>query len=111
MCYHTERAALSLQLSVQQHSGHGVELLPPLTDVTLDDHLQAILVHIDAFIEDSAMARIPQALRYEATRPDPEARYYLLSYRAEVLYYQGLFNEAMRDLDQCEALNPTPIWA
>lgn len=97
-------AALSMQLSAQQHSGHGVVLLPPLSDATLDGHLQAILLHMDAFSADSSMARIAQALAYEALRPDPEARYYLLSYRAEVLYYEGLFNEAMRDLDKCDAL-------
>lgn len=55
---------------------------------------------MDAFNEESAVARITQALRYEARHPDPEVRDYLLSYRAEVLHYQGLFNEARRDLDQ-----------
>lgn len=97
-------AGLSMQLSAQQHSGQGVELLPRLSDAVLDGHLKAILLHMDAFSADSSMARIGRALAYEATHPIPEARYYLLSYRAEVLYYEGLFNEAMRDLDKCDAL-------
>lgn len=97
-------AGLSLPLSAQQHSGAGVERLPPLSDAVLDGHLQSILLHMDAFSADSSMARIGQAMAYEAAHPDPEARYYLLSYRAEVLYYEGLFNEAMRDLDVCDAL-------
>ncbi len=97
-------AGLSMQLSAQQHSGQGVVLLPPLSDAVLDGHLKAILMHMDAFSADSSMARIGQAMAYEAAHPDTEARYYLLSYRAEVLYYEGLFNEAMRDLDKCDAL-------
>ncbi|MCB0770241.1 MAG: hypothetical protein KDC00_07530 [Flavobacteriales bacterium] len=90
--------------AAQQHTGAGVERLPPLSDTVLDGHLRATLIHMDAFSADSSMARIGQALAYEASHPDPEARYYLLSYRAEVLYYEGLFNEAMRDLNICDGL-------
>jgi signal transduction histidine kinase len=47
---------------------------------------------------------IDEALHYIDKDKDLEEHYYLLSYRAEVLYYEGLFNEAMRDLDLCDGI-------
>ena len=95
---------LGTVVPAQQRPGQGVDHLPPLSNVVLDGHMQSILFHMDAFDAHSSMAGIGQALAYERLHPDPEAKYYLLSYRAEVLYYEGLFNEAMRDLNTCSAL-------
>ena len=50
------------------------------------------------------MREIGAALQYIDTEKDTEAHYYLLTFRAEVLYYEGLFHEGIRDLDQSEQL-------
>ncbi|MEZ4739734.1 MAG: tetratricopeptide repeat protein [Flavobacteriales bacterium] len=63
-----------------------------------------ILKHMDGFNADSSMHWISKALSHIQGTDQPEALYYLLSYRAEVLYYEGLFNEAMIDLDRCMPL-------
>ena len=88
----------------QQTLGRTIRQLPPLADTLLDGQVQAILLQMDAFHADSSMRLIGEALRHVGDPGDPEARCYLLAYRAEVLYYEGLFNEAMRDLDQAEQL-------
>jgi len=88
----------------QQTLGRTIRQLPPLADTLLDGQVQAILLQMDAFHADSSMRLIGEALRHVGDPGDAEARCYLLAYRAEVLYYEGLFNEAMRDLDQAEQL-------
>jgi signal transduction histidine kinase len=75
--------------------------LPPFEDTAMHARMQGILLHMDAFDADSSLELINDALPHAA---DPEERYYLLGYRAEVLYYEGLFNEAMRDLDASGAI-------
>lgn len=55
---------------------------------------------MDAFHDDTSIQYIGEALQLIDPQSDKEELYYLLSYRAEVLYYEGLFNEAMRDLDK-----------
>ncbi|MBK9420211.1 MAG: hypothetical protein IPN44_04065 [Flavobacteriales bacterium] len=78
--------------------------LPPFAQPGLDQRIQHILVQMDAFDGDSAMVLIGEALGAIDLDKDPEPRYYLLSYRAEVLYYQGFYNEAVRDLSVCADL-------
>lgn len=63
--------------------------------------MQKILYQMDAFCADSAIMFINSALQLVDDHKDLEEEYYLLSYRAEVLYYEGLFNEAINDLDKC----------
>lgn len=88
----------------QQTLGPTIEQLPPFEDSVLQQRMQGILLYMDAFHADSSMREISEALRYLGEAGDTEARCYLLAYRAEVLYYEGLFNEAMRDLDRAERL-------
>ncbi|MBK9176692.1 MAG: hypothetical protein IPM46_10245 [Flavobacteriales bacterium] len=66
--------------------------------------MQRILFQMDAFHGDSAIMLINDALGLVDRARDLEELHYLLCYRAEVLYYEGLFNEAMRDLDEGERL-------
>ncbi|MFZ1331045.1 MAG: hypothetical protein WAR83_02585, partial [Flavobacteriales bacterium] len=90
-------------LFAQKQNGNAGSFAAPFADAALDKQIAEILHQMDIFNGDSAMILIGNALaglNEEAT----EERYYLLSYRAEVLYYEGLFNEAMRDLDVAESL-------
>lgn len=73
---------------------------PPFADPVMDGIMRRILTHMDGFHADSSLHYIDQGLRHIAHRDLPEELYYLLTYRAEVLYYEGLFTEAMRDLDR-----------
>lgn len=93
---------LVLQGHGQQRLGRSIEQLPPFANGDLHGLMQHVLLQMDAFHADSSMKLINAALPLAGS--DPEALYYLLSYRAEVLYYEGLFNAAMRDLEQCEQL-------
>lgn len=117
MLYHPEQALKLLRwvlclcgawvlqpLSAQQRLGHGMRELPPFADTALHALMQRTLVHMDAFHGDSALALINRALVQVVPGEHPEEMHYLLAYRAEVLYYEGLFNEAMRDLDEAERL-------
>ncbi len=72
----------------------------PFSDPVMDGIMRRILKHMDGFHADSSLHFIDQGLRHIADRDLPEELYYLLTYRAEVLYYEGLFTEAMRDLDR-----------
>lgn len=89
-------------LRAQQRMGRTMQQLPPFSDPDLHRRMEDILLQMDAFHGDAALRSINEALVH--ARADEEARCYLLSYRAEVLYYDGLFNEAMRDLDDCGTL-------
>jgi signal transduction histidine kinase len=73
---------------------------PPFADASLDQILRKTLVHMDAFDADSSLLWINLGLRHIEGKDAPEELYYLLTYRAEVLYYEGLFTEAMQDLDR-----------
>jgi len=73
---------------------------PPFADPVMDGIMRRILKHMDGFHADSSLYIIDQGLRHIANKDLPEELYYLLTYRAEVLYYEGLFTEAMRDLDR-----------
>lgn len=85
----------------QQRIGDLMRRKPPLSDSAMHTRLQGILLQMDAFNADSSLRLINEALPFAT---DEEARYYLLSYRAEVLYYEGLFNQAMRDIDASSAI-------
>lgn len=85
----------------QTRVSRAMEERPPFADKVLDDILHRILVHMDAFHADSAMHWISLGMQHINGHEAPEERYYLLSYRAEVLYYEGLFTEGMQDLDEC----------
>jgi len=74
-----------------------------MTDPVYKGQMAAILHQMDIFNGDSAMALIGSFLS-TVEQDETEIRYFLLSYRAEVLYYEGLFNEAMRDLDRAEKI-------
>jgi signal transduction histidine kinase len=95
---------LPVHLSAQQRLGRTIEQLPPFEDPVLHGLIQQVLVHMDAFHADSSMRVIGQALQHIDPAKDREAYYYLLCYRAEVLYYEGLFHEGIGDLDHAEEL-------
>ena len=67
----------------QQRIGDLMRRKPPLSDSAMHTRLQGILLQMDAFNADSSLRLINEALPFAT---DAEARYYLLSYRAEVLY-------------------------
>jgi signal transduction histidine kinase len=73
----------------------------PFSDPAMDGMLRRILQHMDAFHADSSMHWIAKGLQHIGAREALEERYFLLSYRAEVLYYEGLFTEGMQDLEKC----------
>jgi signal transduction histidine kinase len=72
----------------------------PFADPVMDGIMRHILTQMDGFNADSSLFWIDRGLRHIAGTNSPEERYFLLTYRAEVLYYEGLFTEALRDLDQ-----------
>lgn len=82
----------------------GMRQLPPFANAELDRQMGRIIAQMDAFHGDSATKLLNAALAMTDPAKDLEERHYLLAYRAEVLYYEGLFNEAMRDLDEAERL-------
>jgi len=91
--------ALPAQDGVSTNTAQEQQLVDPLHNA----QMAAILHQMDIFNGDSATVLIGSLL--SAIEEDEiEIRYYLLSYRAEVLYYEGLFNEAMRDLDRAEQM-------
>ncbi len=77
-----------------------IRQLPPF-ERELDARMHGIILQMDAFDADSALSLIGGTLVKLNLEKDLEPRYYLLAYRAEVLYYQGAFNEAIRDLATC----------
>ena len=96
--------ALGGIVHAQEQGSQALERTPPFSDPVLDGLIQNVLRHMDGFRADSSLYFISSALLHISDTDDPEALYYLLSYRAEVLYYEGLFNEAMKDLDKCMPL-------
>ncbi len=82
----------------------GMHELPPFPDPALHALVQRAIVQMDGFHGDSAMATIHAAMELIDTDRQIEEYHYLLCYRAEVLYYEGLFNEAMQDLNEAERL-------
>lgn len=92
---------VALRSDAQSRVSKGVEERPPFSDAELDRIMHRILLHMDAFHADSSMHWISRGLQHINGRDALEERYYLLSYRAEVLYYEGLFTEGMQDLDRC----------
>lgn len=97
-------AVQTVGATAQQRLGRTMQQRPPFADTALHQLMQHTLLHMDAFHGDSALALINQALPGVVHEEQPEEMHYLLTYRAEVLYYEGLFNEAMRDLDEAERL-------
>ena len=91
-------------LVAQDQRSGALDFRPPFSDPVLHEQILMTLRHMDGFNADSSMFWISKALSHIQRTEDPEALYYLLSYRAEVLYYEGLFNEAMIDLDRCMPL-------
>ncbi len=83
---------------------HRMERLPPFTDRTIHAFIERAVEQMNGFHGDSAMATINAALLRVDPIKHPEERHYFLAYRAEVLYYEGLFNEAMRDMDEAERI-------
>lgn len=77
-----------------------IRQLPPF-EPELDVRMHGIIAQMDAFDADSALMLIGGALVKLDVEKQLEPRYYLLAYRAEVLYYQGAYNEAIRDLGTC----------
>jgi signal transduction histidine kinase len=87
-------------VNAQQTLGLTIEKLPPFENKEIAEYMDKILFQMDAFHADTSIQYIGEALQLIDPQKDKEELYYLLSYRAEVLYYEGLFNEAMRDLDK-----------
>lgn len=79
-----------------------MERLPPFADHTIHAFIERAVQQMNGFHGDSAMATINAALSRIDPLKHPEERHYFLAYRAEVLYYEGLFNEAMRDLNEAQ---------
>ncbi len=92
--------ALSIDSGAQEQRSAALGERPAFEDPVLHSQMLRILKHMDGFNADSSMFWISTALLHIVRDKDPEALYYLLTYRAEVLYYEGLFNEAMKDLDR-----------
>lgn len=92
--------ALPLMLSAQAPLSPAIQQRPPFPDEAMHHIMQRILIHMDAFDADSSLHWINRGLHHIADQDAPEELYYLLTYRAEVLYYEGLFTEAMQDLDR-----------
>ncbi len=97
-------ACLAAAGAVAQPSVLGMRKLPPFANAELDRQMARIIAQMDAFHGDSATMLLNAALAQTDPDKDHEERHYLLAYRAEVLYYEGLFNEAMRDLEEAEWL-------
>lgn len=91
---------LSIALFGQEQGSNALAKRPYFEDPVLHDQLIRILEHMDGFNADSSMFWISKAMLHINAERDQEELYYLLTYRAEVLYYEGLFNEAMKDLDR-----------
>ena len=87
--------------AAQQTISSSIVKKPDFQNPAMDDYMQRILVQMDAFNADSAIYYINSAFKLLDENSGFEEEYYLLSYRAEVLYYEGLFNEAIHDLDKC----------
>jgi signal transduction histidine kinase len=92
--------ALPVLLSAQAFLSPAIQQRPPFPDAEMDRIMQRTLTHMDAFDADSSLFWINRGLHHIADQDAPEELYYLLTYRAEVLYYEGLFTEAMQDLDR-----------
>jgi len=101
---HVAMLLFSLGQAAGQPTILGMRALPPFADAELHRRMEHILHQMDAFHGDSAIMLINGALLTLDAAKHKEEAHYLLAYRAEVLYYEGLFNEAMRDLDDAERL-------
>ncbi len=71
---------------------------------TIDQCMERTLHHMGAFHADSAMMWIGRGLALARQQGDTLAEYHFLTDRAEVLYYEGLFTPAWKDLDRSMAL-------
>lgn len=101
-------AGAAVPLCAQQRLSPSIQRLQPFADSTLHRTMEELILAMDAFNARQSMALVGRGLRQAEQRGDEEALYYFLTYRAEVLYYEGLFNEAMRDLERAEEL-ATPL--
>ena len=97
-------ACLAAEGTLAQPAVLGMRRLPPFANADLDRQMARIIAQMDAFHGDSATMLLNAALAMTDPEKDHEERHYLLAYRAEVLYYEGLFNKAMRDLEEAERL-------
>lgn len=95
---------VGLHVSAQPSWKGSLAQLAPFQDHKLDANMQRIIGLMDAFDADSTLNLIGRTLITLDTEKDVEPRYYLLGYRAEVLYYQGFYNDAVRDLATCSDL-------
>jgi signal transduction histidine kinase len=59
--------------------------------------LEQAVHYLDANDPDSGLFMVEQAMRQVGPDAPDEVRYYLYSFRAEQLYYHGLYDEAMSD--------------
>lgn len=70
----------------------------------LDSCMVRALHHMGGFHGDSALHWLGRALALARIQDDGLAEYHCLTNRAEVLYYEGLFTPAWKDLDRGMAL-------
>ncbi|MCU0319970.1 MAG: histidine kinase [Flavobacteriales bacterium] len=95
---------LFTRVPAQQRLSAHIEQLPPVADEALHQQFVEILTQMDRFSAEGSMAAISKAFRNIDPERDVEANYYLHCFRAEVLYYEGLFHEGIADLDKAEVL-------
>lgn len=69
-------------------------------EAAMDTCMVRALRHMDGFHADSSLFWINEGMRIAQGRKDTLTEYFFLANRAEVLYYQGLFNPALDDLDR-----------
>lgn len=93
-----------LTAAAQQRLSTNIAQLPPLPNTALHQQFVEILTQMDRFSAEGSMAAIGKAFRSIDPAQDVEANYYLHCFRAEVLYYEGLFHEGITDLDKAEVL-------
>ncbi len=91
-------------VTAQQQLSRSIAALPPFDDHVLDASFDTILRQMDRFSAEGSMKAIGSAFKLIDPEVDTEAAYYLHCYRAEVLYYEGLFHEGIADLDEAEVL-------
>lgn len=63
-------------------------------------HISAASDQMEAFNFEKARAELSQGFLKSSIRSTPELNYYLHSYTAEILYYEGLFDKAIQYADK-----------
>ncbi|MBK8873780.1 MAG: tetratricopeptide repeat protein [Bacteroidetes bacterium] len=89
----------SLALFCGIFTGQAVAKSDPVLD-SIRIHISMASDHMEAFNFEKARAELSQGFLKSATRSSTELNYYLNSYSAEILYYEGLFDKAIEYADK-----------